>query len=198
MAAKHPESHPYPPDNFNEQSLPVTTVVQQAYRLNQTRYNSSIHYDQSGMGRFEVPERLGILYLGETIEAAFIETFGRKLGTRFVSREFIRSRNLFLIQSDRPLQLVNLYGSGLAKLGADSELSSGRNYELSRSWSEAIYLHPQQVDGIRYLSRHDNTQLCWGLFERDYWLVEQNLSNLIEYDELKLLQILDRYEFGFD
>ena len=77
-------------------------------------------------------------------------------------------------------------------------MTSGRNYQLSRSWSEAIYLHPLKVDGIRYLSRHDNTQLCWGLFERDYQLKEQNLGNLINFDEETFLQILDRYEFGSD
>ena len=105
---------------------------------------------------------------------------------------------MFSIDSNCPLQLVDIYGSGLAKLGADSELSSGRNYQLSRSWSEAIYLHTLKVDGIRYLSRHDNTRLCWGLFERDYRLKEQNLGNLIDFDEEKFLQILDRYEFGSD
>ena len=63
---------------------------------------------------------------------------------------------------------------------------------------EYVTLHPQKVDGIRYLSRHDNSQLCWGLFDRDYRLEEQNLGNLIDHDELMLLSYLDRYEFGSD
>lgn len=197
MADNSPKAHPEPPDDFYERSLPITEVNQSAYRLNRANYSSAIYYDRSGQGRFE-SKNVRVLYLGATIEAAFIETFDRRLGIRYVSREFIQSRNLFSIDSNRPLQLVDLYGSGLAKLGADSELTSDRNYQLSRSWSEAIYLHPSKVDGIRYLSRHDNTRLCWGLFERDYRLKEQNLGNLINFDEETFLQILDRYEFGSD
>lgn len=191
-------SHPKPPENFNELSLPLAYLDSIAYRLNSVNYTSAIHYDHSGKGRFE-NSNVGVLYLGETVEAAFIETFGRRLGVKYISREFIQSRNLYSIHSDRPLKLVDLFGAGLVKLGADSEISSGRNYRLSRSWSEAIYYHPQQVDGIRYLSRHDNTQLCWGLFPRlDYQLEEKNLGSLIDYDEQKFLEILDRYEFGSD
>jgi hypothetical protein len=44
--------------------------------------------------------------LGKTIEAAFIETFGRNLGQRFVSRDMIKTRSLFAIESHRPLKLL--------------------------------------------------------------------------------------------
>lgn len=198
MVNNYPKPHPAPPKLFHQLSLPVSQVQQVGFRLNKAHHNSAIYFDRSGMGRFDIQNTLGVLYLAETLPGAFIETFGRRLGVSYVSREFIRTRNLFAVESDRPLQLVDLYGSGLAKLGADSELTSGRNYQLSRSWSRAIYEHPQQVDGIRFFSRHDNTQLCWGLFERDYQLQEQNLGNLIEYDENRLLEILDLYEFGSD
>ena len=193
-----PHPHPEPPANFNKLHLPVSQLDRLVYRLNPANYDSAIYYDRSGLGRFESSD-VAVLYLGETIEAAFIETFGRRLGVKYVSRQLVRSRNLFSIHSDRPLKLVDLFGAGLVKLGADSELSSGRNYFLSQSWSQAIYHHPQQVDGIRYLSRHDNTKLCWGLFPRsDYLLEEQNLGDLIDHNEQKFLEILDRYEFGSD
>ena len=52
-------------------------------------YSSAIYYDRSGERK-----NVRVLYLGETIEAAFIETFGRRLGIRYISREFIQSRNL--------------------------------------------------------------------------------------------------------
>jgi hypothetical protein len=199
MESKLPDSHPYPPSDFNEQNLPVSYREGLFYRLNPASYASAIYYDVSGMGRFDLKNKLGVLYLGESIEAAFIESFGRVLGQRYVSREFVKSRNLFTLKSDRPLQLLNLYGAGLSKLGADSELSSSRDYALSRAWSQAIYNHSQQVDGILYLSRHDNTRLCCGLFNRgDYQLIEQNLGDLISYDEQRFYQILDLYEFGTD
>jgi RES domain len=199
MANKYPNSHPFPPANFNQLVLPVSTITEKAYRLNPSHYKSAIFYDDSGSGRFDIQDEQGVLYLGETIEAAFIETFGRKLGENYVSREFVKTRNLFEIKSDRQLQVANLYGAGLVKLGADSELTSGRDYDLSRSWAKAIFDHPQQVDGIRYFSRHDNTELCLGLFDRgSYTLFQENLGNLIEFDELRFYQILDYYKFGSD
>lgn len=177
--------------------LPVTLESGLFYRLNPAGYASAIYYDASGCGRFDIKGQLGVLYLGKTIEAAFIETFGRNLGQRFVSRDMIKTRSLFAIESDRPLKLLQLYGAGLAKLGVDSELSSGRKYRLPRLWCEAIYSHPQQVDGIYYMSRHDNTQLCCGLFDRgSYRLRENNLGNLLSYDRQKFFAILDRYGFG--
>ena len=192
-------SHPEPPLDFERQVLPVTLESGLFYRLNPAGYASAIYYDASGCGRFDIKGQLGVLYLGKTIEAAFIETFGRNLGQRFVSRDMIKTRSLFAIESDRPLKLLQLYGAGLAKLGVDSELSSGRKYRLPRLWCEAIYSHPQQVDGIYYMSRHDNTQLCCGLFDRgSYRLSENNLGNLLSYDRQKFFEILDLYGFGTD
>ena len=192
-------SHPEPPLDFERQVLPVTLESGLFYRLNPAGYASAIYYDASGCGRFDLKGQLGVLYLGKTIEAAFIETFGRNLGQRFVSRDMIKTRSLFAIESDRPLKLLQLYGAGLAKLGVDSELSSGRKYRLPRLWCEAIYSHPQQVDGIYYMSRHDNTQLCCGLFDRgSYRLSENNLGNLLSYDRQKFFEILDLYGFGTD
>jgi hypothetical protein len=103
-----PDSHPYPPSDFNEQNLPVSYREGLFYRLNPASYASAIYYDASGMGRFDLKNKLGVLYLGESIEAAFIESFGRVLGQKYVSREFVKSRNLFALKSDRPLQLLNL------------------------------------------------------------------------------------------
>ena len=191
--------HPEPPLDFERQVLPITLESGLFYRLNPAGYASAIYYDASGCGRFDIKGQLGVLYLGKTIEAAFIETFGRNLGQRFVSRDMIKTRSLFAIESDRPLKLLQLYGAGLAKLGVDSELSSGRKYRLPRLWCEAIYSHPQQVDGIYYMSRHDNTQLCCGLFDRgSYRLRENNLGNLLSYDRQKFFEILDLYSFGTD
>jgi hypothetical protein len=195
-----PEPHPPPPKNFNSLKLP--TVEQQIvyYRLNPINYESALYFDRSGRGRFDLPtSSYGICYLGETVEVAFIECFGRQLGAKFVSREFLRTRNLFTIESVRSLKLVNLFGKNLARLGSDSRLTSGDNYEISRWWAEAIYNHPLQVDGIRYFSRHDNTRLCCGLFERvKDSLVERNLGTIIERDIAQLVEILELYDFGID
>ncbi|MGL5881521.1 MAG: RES family NAD+ phosphorylase, partial [Xenococcaceae cyanobacterium] len=114
-----------------------------------------------------------------------------------ISQEFVKTRNLFAIESDRALLLVNLFGAGLAQLGVDSRITNGGDYAVSRAWCEAIYHHPQQVDGIRYFSRHDNARLCCGLFTRGkFQLNEKNLGNLIDFNVLKFAEILETYQFG--
>lgn len=199
MGCKVPlDPHPLPPENFNQLQLPLSyNNGSDYYRLNRVDYNSAIYFDRSGEGRFDGQEQsYGICYLGETIEAAFIECFGRELGIKFLTQEFIKSRNLFIIGSKRQLKLVDLFGSGLAKLGADKRLTGG-DYDLSRQWAEAIYQHPERVDGIRYYSRHDDTQLCCGLFDRStHELQSKNMGNLIESDANRLANILNRYDFG--
>lgn len=191
-------THPLPPDNFNSLKLPITKEKKTYYRLNPASYGSAIYFDRSGRGRFDSRNAsYGICYLGETIEVTFIESFGRQLGVNFISQDLIKTRNLFSIESGRSLVLLDLFGSGLTKLGVDSRLTSSGDYAVSRAWCEAIYHHPLQVDGIRYFSRHDNTRLCCGLFERSkLQLEEKNLGNLIDFDVTKFAEILAIYDYG--
>ncbi len=192
------DPHPLPPGNFNSLKLPITKEKKTYYRLNPASYGSAIYFDRSGRGRFDSRNAShGICYLGETIEVTFIESFGRQLGVNFISQDLIKTRNLFSIESGRSLVLLDLFGSGLTKLGVDSRLTSGGDYAVSRAWCEAIYHHPLQVDGIRYFSRHDNTRLCCGLFERSkLQLEEKNLGNLIDFDVTKFAEILEIYDYA--
>jgi hypothetical protein len=192
-----PKPHPLPSADFNQLSLPIIESHQTWYRLNPVGYSSSIYFDQSGRGRFDHQQAsYGILYVAEAIEGSFIECFGRNLGIKAVAEADIKTRNLFEITSNRSLRLVDLLGSGLVKIGADARVTSG-SYTVSRAWVEAIYHHPQQVDGIRYYSRHDNDLVCCGLFERTKkYLTEINKLNLVDHHSVKLGKILNYYEYG--
>lgn len=192
------DPHPFPPQNFQQIELPTTQQQIDWYRLNPASYKSALFFDRSGRGRFDATDiGYGICYVGETIKVTFIECFGRKLGEKFVTQEFLKSRNLFQIKSTRELCLVNLWGESLAKLGCDSRITSGADYSVSRAWVKAIYHHPLQVDGIRYFSRHDNSRLCCGLFDRAKDnLVEDNLGNLVDNHTEKLAEILNIYDYG--
>ncbi|MEL6439102.1 MAG: RES family NAD+ phosphorylase [Cyanobacteria bacterium J06621_8] len=194
----HIDPHPPPPEDFHQLNLPISLEKDKVYyRLNNRNYRGAIYFDRSGSGRFDAStQSYGICYTGEDLEAAFIECFGRELGVRFLSQEFIKTRNIFLIESSRELKLVDLFGSGLTKLGVDSRLSSGDDYSTARKWAEAIYNHPVQVDGIRYYSRHDNSRLCCGLFDRTRKaLTETNQGSLLDNPQ-KLAEILNHYSFG--
>lgn len=190
-------AHPLPATDFQKQVLPITECQTTWYRLNPSSYDSALYFDRSGMGRYDgLSQSYGILYVAEAVEGAFIESFGRSHGARGVAEADLRNRNLFELESDRQLTLVDLWGSGLVKIGADARITSGSDYELSRAWAEAIYLHPSKVDGIRYYSRHDNTQLCCGLFDRtSAHLKEQNEGNIVDNPKL-LADILERYDYA--
>jgi hypothetical protein len=144
--------HPLPPTDFFTRTLPVVEAKGVWFRLNPIEYSSALYFDRSGKGRFDgVKQGYGILYLGESECAAFIESFGRQLGARGVTEVALKQRNLFAISAVRPLTLVDLTGNNLAKLGADARISSG-SYVTARTWAKALWEHPQQVDGIRYRS----------------------------------------------
>ena len=207
-------AHPLPATDFQKQVLPISECQTTWYRLNPSSYDSALYFDRSGMGRYDgLSQSYGILYVAEAVEGAFIESFGRSHGAKGVAEADLRNRNLFELESDRQLTLVDLWGSGLVKIGADARITSGSDYELSRAWAEAIYLHPSKVDGIRYYSRHDclgarslapfgdagshrNTQLCCGLFDRtSAHLKEQNEGNIVDNPKL-LADILERYDYA--
>lgn len=191
------EDHPLPPDDFNQKLLPTSEYNQPWYRLNPAGFDSAIYFDRSGRGRFDSPEgSYGILYAAQNERGAFIETFGRTLGIRTASQIALQQRNLFKLKSDRPLVIIDVWGVNLTKLGIDARVSSG-DYQIARAWAKAIYHHPQKVDGICYHSRHDDTEICCGLFGRTANILKEvNLGNLIEKNPKVLAQILKYYDYS--
>jgi hypothetical protein len=186
---------PLPPDNFNQRELPCFTTQGPWLRLNRAGYSSSIHFDRSGNGRFDGPDQsYGLLYVGDKY-SAFIECFGRTFEGA-VTVTALRNRNLFEIKSDRPLVLADATGPGLVRMGIDARISSG-DYEYCRTWGQAIWEHPQAVDGIRYRSRHDDNVYSIGLFDRvrDH-LTEENLGNLFDENTALLDEILEHYVYA--
>jgi hypothetical protein len=189
--------HPPPPKDFNNRDLPIINSKGTWYRLNARDKPSSLYFDRSGRGRFDgAMQSYGILYVGDDIHVSWIECYGRKHENKGVSEQTLRQRTLFEIDSQRSLTFADVTGSGLSKLRADSMLASGA-YTVARQWAQAIHDHPQQVDGIRYRSRHDDGRYCFGIFDRcKNELQERNLGNLIEFNPQLLAEILNCYDYG--
>ena len=78
--------------------------------------------------------------------------------------------------------------------GLDSRLSSG-DYRIAQHWSEAIYQHPDNVDGIIYPSRHDPKQQAVALFDRAETLLSvRSCGTLRDYlGENAFFTLLDNY-----
>jgi RES domain len=194
------EDNRTPPNNFNGLKLDrlLVTVEGYSYRLNDVRYPSALHFDTSGKGRFDGENQgYGILYTGADVYAAFIECFGRDpQQERNISEKLIRSRNLFKINSSKPLIFADLTSSGLNIIGASLDLIYGDPF-IARKWAKSIFLHPQQVDGIRYRSRLDSSKFNYGIFDRAKdSLREESVGNLVDTHPYLLGEILDCYQYG--
>jgi hypothetical protein len=165
--------------------------------LNDIEFSSSLYFDRSGKGRFDsTAQGYGILYVGADVYASWIECYGRTHGAKGVSESALRQRNLYAIDSQRELVFADVTGNGLVKMGADARLSSG-SYVVAREWAQAIYDHPQAVDGIRYRSRHDDERYCYGIFDRcGDELQEKDLGNLVESNPKLMAEILECYDYG--
>jgi hypothetical protein len=119
------------------------------------------------VNRFDDPDRaFGVLYVALEIYGAFLETFGRELGYRYVSMSQLRATGHAMVGARRTLRLVDLTGPGLARIGADASLCTGRDVEVTKRWARAFYTHPDSPDGILYRMRHDPSQIGLAIFDR--------------------------------
>jgi RES domain len=135
------------------------------YRIHRAEHEPR-HFGRTGDNRFNDPSRrYGVLYASETVDGAFIETFGRNPGVNVVRESQLAERSLALIETLRPLKLVDLTGPGLAQIGATNLLTAGP-HALARRWSRALWSHPSRPDGLVYRARHDPSCICVAIFDR--------------------------------
>lgn len=117
--------------------------------------------------RFDDPEgEFRVLYAGVDEAAAFCETFLHDHpGLRVLSLSECEDRRVSRLHCAPDLRLVQLFGAGLKKLGADSSVSAGP-HRISRLWARALWEHPDQPDGIAYRPRTDNDLIAVAVFDR--------------------------------
>jgi hypothetical protein len=166
-------------------------------RIHRTTHHS-LHFGHSGDSRFDAPAgEYSVLYAGSDVHCAFIETFGQSTGANLVTVAALATRSISRIESVRPLRLVDLTGSGLARIGADERLCSG-DHRLAQRWALALWRHPATPDGLLYRARHDPSRTAVAVFDRAQMAVsavavgsilDQNLAGALG-------DILDTYSFG--
>jgi hypothetical protein len=195
--------YPDPPFDWEAERILMVSVKQPLYRLNRADKPSALYFDRSGLGRFDGPDQgYGILYVAQDIHTCFAETYARDYSRNRTAQDRVQNavaevalkgRKLFEIRSTRVLNLVDLTGKGLVRIGADSILTTG-NYPASRRWSHRLWQYSQQFDGIRYRSRVDNDRYCYGLFDRvSADLQERDLGNLVDQHPHELARIFEDY-----
>lgn len=132
------------------------------------RVHDPVYFDRSASGRLNAPDgRYGVFYAAVSRRGSFAETFLRRPGNVVIASDFIAARAHAAIRVLRNLRLVQLYGNGLARLGATAEVTHrGLPYTLAQSWSAALHAHPGNFDGIAYTARHNDEEICVALFDR--------------------------------
>jgi len=111
-------------------------------------------------------------------------------------QDLIDKKGFVRLKPNRALRLANLYGQGLAVLGATAEVTaSAPPYDLSQAWATASHNHPGKFDGIAYRARHDDDEICYAIFDRCARRIM-----VIDVDEALdsrwFYNLLDRYSVG--
>ncbi|MER9234713.1 RES family NAD+ phosphorylase [Mesorhizobium sp. M0622] len=189
---------PAPPVWLDDISLPIDEIEagQVLHRIHRTWLDPIFFGPGRGVpptSRFDSAGGwFGVIYAGLTLRGALAETLLRNPQRLMVSMADILERSASGLVSDRPLQVVRLYGPGLQAVGTDNAISTAP-YESCGLWSDALWRHRDQPDGLAYQSRHDSSEICLALFERpDFQLLPQETRSLSSmFDEVAA--VLDSY-----
>lgn len=192
----NPHPHPLPPEDFDDRKLPLLEYVGPFFRIHKSR-RAVFDCPRVGDGRFDsTAGNYSCAYSGKTFDCSFVETALWDTGTQTITTGWLRIRTLTIFSAKRNLQFVDLTsGPSLVRLGADAELSSSRDRNLTKPWSQAIWNHPQKVDGIAYLARHDPGEIAYAIFDRTYSAIEiENQYGMYEqYRSGELNRLIEKY-----
>lgn len=191
-------SGPLPPADLNSR-LPEMVELpagQEIHRFYTSRWDP-IFFDRSLDGRFNAPDgSYGVLYAAREIDGAFAETFLRMPGRTLIDTDLLKRKAYVRLRVERDLNVIRLAGPGLARVGATAEVAHvGLPYDVPHAWSLALSGHPVGADGIAYHARHDDTELCYALFERAADAVSEAEREL-DIDQDWFWRIAERYGVG--
>lgn len=172
-----PGLHPDPPPDLSQRSLPITDYASEGYRIHRLRHAAKF-FGRSRTHRWDAPHgEFGVMYTGATPFVAFAETLLPAPGTLAaitvsasgatvpVSATTVAIHGLALVTLVEPLRCVDLRGGGLARIGADGQLTSG-SHLVAQRWSLALWRHPSTPDGILHHSRRDPDDTALAIFDR--------------------------------
>jgi hypothetical protein len=144
-------------------------------RIHLSRYSDPLGFGKTP-SRFSDPRRrrpanrFGVLYLGSTIEVAFLEAVLRDqrdgaIGDLPIAEAELHNRCYADIEVTEPLQMVDLRENGPVVMGVPTDVARASSQTLARTWALAFHEHQQRPDGIIYPSRL-NGQTNLAVFDR--------------------------------
>lgn len=189
---------PLPPDWLKTMKLPTTIIPagQVLHRVHRTHLDPIFYGPGAGVDptyRFDsASRRFGVLYIGHAFAGAFAETILRNPQRLMVAERELVSRSVTELISRRDLRMVRMHGPGLQALGTDNSISTGP-YEPCGAWADALWDHPEEPDGIAYLSRHDPGEVCFAIFERKTIALDVMATHPLTAMQGEVAALLDRY-----
>ena len=127
-----------------------------------------VYFGRDGRSRFDPAAGPGTIYVAETLAGALLEIFDDMWGpagdmTRSLTNAQLQEWFVTLIALP-PFSVFDAR-KNLSFIGTDMQLLSGAHVH-SRAWAAALALHPAQIDGICYTSRHDGTRYNLAMFNK--------------------------------
>lgn len=189
---------PTPPPNLASRKpqlleLPAGKVLNRFY----TAAYDPVFFDPGPWGRLNAPDgSYGVLYVAEAPDGAFAETFLRQPGRQLIPADLLAKKSFVRLRCDSELRLIRLTGTGLASIGATAEVThGGLPYDVPRAWSAALRAHPSAPDGIAYTARHDDSQICYAIFEHAKTKIGE-IDRILDLDSDWFWTMAETYDVG--
>jgi hypothetical protein len=170
---------PVPQSDFDRIDLQAMTCAvrpRRYYRLHGTDPSTGkpyecIYFSQKGSTRFDPPTGPGTMCVGETLPGILLEVFDDTWGAAGDPSRHLTAHqraNWYVSIVHLPsLRLFDATGINLSKIGTDLQLLTAE-YRTTQEWALRIALHPANVDGIYYISRHNPQLKNVALFRRPW------------------------------
>ena len=166
-----------PPKGFESSAIDPASIKTGTkwFRLYSSRYPDPLGFGFSP-SRFSDPrvalpekDRFGVIYFGSSLKVCFLERILRDLRNGRVGDVPIPYAELEQLMcaeivTARPLNLVDLRGDKLVKMGVPTDAVRASSHRLGQKWSLAFWLHKQRPNGILYPSRL-NEEICLALYD---------------------------------
>jgi RES domain len=155
-----------PPKGFESSAIELASIKTGTkwFRLYSSRYPDPLGFGFSP-SRFSDPrvalpekDRFGVIYFGSSVKVCFLERVlsdrrNGRLGDVPIAYAELEQLMCAEIVTARPLNLVDLRGDNLVKMGVPTDAVRASSHRLGQKWSLALWLHKQRPHRILYYSR---------------------------------------------
>ena len=203
MSGPTPDLPRHPPADLAQRTpmlsvLPMGAILHRyftKFAKDGTPYDP-INFSASPANRFDNPAgAFRVLYAAASEDCCFAECFLRGQNATLLSLSTLRRYGYVQLALASDLNILHLHGAGLARLGANAEISSSpKPYDAPQAWSAAIHAAFPDIHGLAYRSRHDNDHVAYAIFDRVHLIGVADRHDDLDTDDF--WRMAERYSVG--